>query len=197
MRIGLDLDGVVYDWSAAARFLIEREFGIRIDLSPKRYTHWRYIENHLSPSQVIWLWTSGVSNGLFLLGSPIEGSIEFIRRVASADDEVVLITNRPMVAREDTVRWLRSNLGDLYNRLKLRFLLPGIPKSTVRPRCDIYLDDKPSNAADYALNTGAVSCLLVRSYNLRDIGGLPGSVCLVRSWHEFDRLVEVRRGIHD
>ena len=165
MRIGVDLDGVCYQWDKTARYML-REI-----LPGSPYTkdgplgqpsaHWDHIQEMVTPEHYRWLWTEGVRLGLFRHGHLFPGTIEAIRRLAEIGD-VVVITHRPKSAVMDTLSWLS------YQKLPLAglHLLTGQePKSTVRPECDFYIDDKYANCVDLAENTSARAV-----------------ICMARSW---------------
>jgi uncharacterized HAD superfamily protein len=182
MRIGLDIDGVLYSWEKTARYML-REV---LPNSPytkdgplgHKSTHWNYIQENVSPQDWKWLWNEGVRLGLFRHGHLFPGTIKCVRRLADMGD-VVVITHRPKQAVEDTLAWLT------YQRLPLAgvHILSGQePKSSVKPLCNVYIDDKPENCDDLAMRTGASVFIMDREWNqgfarpgvrrVRDLGEL-------------------------
>lgn len=137
-RVGIDLDGCVYDFERTARYMLRAQFHYRKDGpmgSPS--THWDYIEEHVQPEEWQWLWNEGVKNGLFKHGHLFTGAIEGLKGLSYFGD-LVVITHRPAKAVQDTLEWLA------YNRFPLRevhILTEQQPKSSVP--CDIYIDDGP------------------------------------------------------
>lgn len=188
MRIGLDIDGVMYKWDKTARYMLRDV----LPNSPYKETlqqesqYWDWIKKNVSAEHWEWLWNDGVRLGLFRYGHLYPGTIQAVRKLAEIGD-VVLITHRPRVAVTDTLAWL----GLLNLPLSgLHLLTNSEPKSIVQPQCDVYLDDKPENIEDLRKNTTAYAYLMRRPWNQdykKDYG-------VVGSWDEFVRLADVLRG---
>ena len=148
IRIGMDIDGVLYQWSKTARYML-REV---LPNSPytkdgpmgKESAYWNYIPEHVAPEHWKWLWTEGVRLGMFRHGHIYPGAIQAMRRLAEIGD-VIIITHRPKAAVQDTLAWL---VYQDFTLAGVHLLTNMEPKSTVRPKCDIYLDDKPENIED-------------------------------------------------
>lgn len=185
MRIGVDIDGVMYEWSKTARYML-REI-----LPNSPYTKdgplgieslsWNYIQENISTDHWKWLWSEGVRLGLFRHGHMYPGTIKAIRQLADLGD-VIAITHRPKSAVEDTAAWLS------YHRLPLagvHILTNQEPKTTVE-KCDFYIDDKPENCSDLT-TTGGTVAMLLRPWNM---SACPAGVVPVASWNEFVALVK-------
>lgn len=183
-RIGVDIDGVMYQWSKTARYML-REI---LPDSPYKKTgplgmesqSWDYIQQNVSKEHWRWLWDVGIPKGLFRHGHLYPGTIKAIRELADLGD-VVLITSRPKAAVPDTAAWVA------YQQLPISGLhiVEREPKSTVRPTCDVYIDDKPENCIDL-LQTGALVCMPDRPWNQGDVPGV------IRT-HSWDQFVSVAR----
>lgn len=154
LRIGVDLDGVVYRFSDTANYLIKEHFGIDIP----EWTDWDFapdfLEGYGRPEVWTWLWKSGIDLGLFRYGSIYKGSREALVKLARMGD-LVVITARPKSAVNDTLEWLA------YQRFPTSevHILSGAPKSTVK--CDVYIDDSLDNMDELAQNAPAYSRLLL------------------------------------
>lgn len=161
-RIGVDCDGVMYEWERTARFML-------INILPdspytkdgplgKESESWDYIEENVSKEHWNWLWDEGVKLGLFRHGHLFPGTIKAIRQLAELGD-VIVCTARPKQAVPDTVAWLA------YQQLPIHgiHILGKEPKSSI-PGCDVWIDDKPANCVDL-LTTGAMVCLQDRPWN--------------------------------
>ena len=166
MRIGVDIDGVMYHWEKTARYML-REI---LPNSPytkdgplgTESTHWNYIQEAISEAHWAWLWSEGVRLGLFRHGHLYPGTIKAIRQLAELGD-VVCITHRPKQAVHDTLAWLAYQNLPLAG---LHILTNMEPKSTVKPECDIYIDDKADNCDDLFFETNAtLVCLMDRPWN--------------------------------
>lgn len=134
MRIGVDLDGVVYDWESTARYLIEAHHGIKVEQS--RYHD--HIQDQVPDEIWQWLWTDGVDLGLFKYGKYIRGSIDGLRELAKCGT-LEVVTIRPRKVIQDTLRFI-SGLPDVFNGVHI--LGDNGLKSSVG--CDIYVDDNAS-----------------------------------------------------
>jgi uncharacterized HAD superfamily protein len=163
MRIGVDLDGVLYEWEKTARYML-REV---LPNSPypkdgplgQTSADWNYIENNVDPEHWGWLWTEGVGLGLFRHGHMFPGTIKYMRMLADLG-EVIIITHRPKAAVPDTLAWLG------YQQLPLsgiHILTNEEPKSGVK--VDYFIDDKVENCLDVYQNTGATVFLMNRPWN--------------------------------
>jgi len=183
VRIGLDIDGVMYKWDKTARYMLRDV----LPGSPYKKTlqqesqGWDWIKENVEPEHWRWLWAEGIKLGLFRYGHLYPGTIQAVRRLAEIG-EVVLITHRPKEAITDTLAWL----GLLNLPLAgLHLLTNAEPKSIVRPTCDVYLDDKPDNIVDLAENTSAEQvCLMRRPWNKVWTPEEP-NITVVQDWDEF------------
>lgn len=184
-RIGVDIDGVMYQWSKTARYML-REI---LPNSPytkdgplgTESTSWDYIMDNVSKEHWRWLWSEGVRLGLFRHGHLYPGTIKAIRQLADIGD-VILITSRPDEAVVDTAAWVD------YNRLPvkgLHVLGRNQLKSDVQPQCDIYIDDKSENCIDLVANTKAVVCMPDREWNQDTT---PVGAIRTYGWDEFVEL---------
>jgi uncharacterized HAD superfamily protein len=193
MRIGLDLDGVCYQWDKTVRYML-REI-----LPDSPYTkdgplgtpasHWDHVQENVAPEHWHWVWTEGVRLGLFRHGHLYPGTIKAVRQLAESGD-VVVITHRPQSAVTDTLAWLAFQQLPISG---LHLLTSGEPKSSVQPQCDIYLDDKVSNCIELAMRVPGVRlvALMDRPWNQYSSFG-SGPVKRVCSWQEFiDRVEEL------
>lgn len=153
-RVMLDLDGVVYEWERTARYLLRRwyrEQGRAIPYALDEVsTYHDHIENSVSAEAWSWLWTTGVTSGLFREGHMTTGAAEAVHRLAELA-QIVVITKRPAAAVTDTLDWLafrRWNIGEVHTLTR-----ESDRKSDVRPLCDVYIDDSAHILADLMANT--------------------------------------------
>jgi uncharacterized HAD superfamily protein len=187
MRIGLDIDGVMYKWDKTARYMLRDV----LPNSPYKATlqqdseSWNWIQTQVAPEHWEWLWTEGVKLGLFRYGHLYPGTIQAVRELAKRH-EVVLITHRPKSAVGDTLAWL----GLLNLPLSgLHLLTNQEPKSLVHPQCDVYLDDKPENVVNLAEDTDAkLVCVMHQPWN-RDWNE-PHGITRVFGWTDFLSVVK-------
>lgn len=157
VRVGLDLDGVVADWSGeAVRLLnVEKGYSLKAD-SP----YWDYIKDNVSPKDWRWLWNEAITDEkLFLKIWPLPGASKEITEIAKVSD-ILVMTNRPVNARLDTLRWLEK--WRFSAPKEIHFFDYGESKSSVR--ADIYVDDSHKNATDL-LSHGLNVWLMKASHN--------------------------------
>ena len=198
MRIGLDIDGVMYRWQKTALYMLRdvlpnSPYGK--ELCEENWSGWNWpVEDGLvSREHWKWLWDEGIKLGLFRYGHLYPGTIQAVRHLATLGD-VELITHRPKEAVTDTLAWL----GLLNLPLSgLHLLTNQEPKSIVKPECDVYLDDKPENVVDLFHNTSCrVSCMMSRPWNSGVLlpgvrmGDEPRVTRVVHDWPEFIQVVE-------
>jgi hypothetical protein len=156
IRLGLDIDGVIYKWPETARYLLLTHWGLENVSFEGR------IENHIPAEINAWLWSEGVKDhGLFRYGSIYKGSREFLAKIEPFCDNVI-ITRRPFNAIPDTLDWLA------YQKLptaEIHIVGPNKSKSEVTPHCDVYLDDEIGNVNDFLENTKARVIMPDRPWN--------------------------------
>lgn len=193
MRCGIDLDGVVYQWSPTAREMLKETFGVVIGESQT----WNWIKDHTTPIQWRWLWTEAVARGLFARGDAYPGAIETLRDLMARGDELVILAHRPPGAWMDTLRWLES-----YEVVPSEMHLYGNGGDKGLVPCDWYVEDRLDNALQIAATVFGSGRMVNRSVYLmdrpwnRDTDALVGAakgwlrhVTRVTGWHELRRKV--------
>lgn len=191
MRIGLDIDGVMYQWDKTARYMLREvlpnsPYGGINSVLHNESEGWNWIQQQVAPEHWKWLWKEGVELGLFRYGHLYPGTIQAVRKLKERGHEVVLITHRPKSAVGDTLAWL--GLMD-FPISGLHLLTNQEPKSQVMPQCDAYLDDKPENVVDLAENTRArLIALRVQEWN--HAFECPTDIIRVGGWGAFLEAVE-------
>lgn len=188
MKIGVDIDGVLYQWDKTARYMLRNVLpdspyapGGKLGVESQS---WSWIEENVAKEHWHWLWDQGVKLGLFRHGHLFPGVIEAMRRLAAVGD-VIIITHRPKSAVQDTLEWLAFNRFDI---AEVHLLTNMQPKSSAT-HCDYFIDDKPENVRDIHLNTRARSYLMRREWNLNSFEGCG----CVDSLAEFATIVETHR----
>lgn len=183
MKIGLDLDGVVYDFQSTFIHMVNYEFGVEFPPGLDWWDSWDSADAYMTQEQIDWIWSNGVRKGLFRHGHLLKGAHDGAQKLAVAGT-VELVTHRPAAAMRDTIAWLNHHFGadDPYPFSGVHLLTNGEPKSSV-PGINVYIDDGAHIADDVIENTNSVLLLWDRPYN-RDVE--PGGDRLVRisSWDE-------------
>jgi hypothetical protein len=169
----LDLDGTVYHWERTARYLLRRWYRDHGYPHPDGLdqvsTYYDHIRDVLTPDPYgttawRWLWDvdGGIKEGLFRGGHIYTGAAEAVHTLAKWGD-VIVITKRPPAAVPDTIAWLAfqrwaiSGVITLTGRDDL--------KSSVRPHCDVYIDDALDVLRDLSENTGGHVIAMDRPWN--------------------------------
>jgi 5'(3')-deoxyribonucleotidase len=159
VRLGIDLDGVVADFTKGWIDFYNRDFGT--ELTPDQIVTWNGMTEitHFEKMSEFWRWSSDLDGrSLFWHLEPFPGAIEALHRLHEDGHEIVILTMKPSFAKEDTHEWIASQ---------------GIPTTEVhilddkwRIDCDAYLDDAPRVLRDLAANRpDRLVCRYVRPWN--------------------------------
>jgi len=193
MRIGVDIDGVMYKWIKTAHYMLREvmpnsPYKGKNDLlhgDESQVTHFDWTREVVGEVYWEWLFTEGVRLGLFRYGHLYPGTIVAMRELAKLG-EIIIITHRPKNAVNDTLAWLA------YLDLPIagvHILTDGEPKSSVHPQCELYIDDKPENVRDLMMHTGATAIAMPdRPWNKQPIAHL--GVHRMYSWGDFIHLAQ-------
>ena len=162
MRIGLDLDGVCYEWQRTYMYMLRAYRGYSRDLMSdiESWTHWNWHKENVSKQDNDWMWSEGIRLGLFRYGHLYPGTVKAVNELSSLGD-VVVITSRPKRAAQDTFDWIS------YNKLPVQevHITNGGNKSDIKPVCDVYIDDGPHVIDDLIDNTPSAALLWDRPWN--------------------------------
>lgn len=159
-RIGIDLDGCVYDFVGSLRYYI----GCTDDTCSMHSTptRWEFYEDWgMNLEQFLKVTQKGVDAGIvFTYGDAMEGSVEAIEALWEAGHEIVFITDRGGFkgAKYATAKWLREHLPP-----RIKYELHFTADKTSVPT-DYFIDDRPSNVAAFGL-TDTLSVLMRRPWN--------------------------------
>ena len=187
MRIGIDLDGVLYEWSKTARYMLREYKGYsRSGPMGAESTSWEYIKEHIEPKDWDWLWKEGVELGLFRYGHVVTGAQSGVRALREASHTVEVVTHRPSSSVPDTIAWLglfqKPEAGVVFDGIHI--LTNGERKSSVGT--DVLIDDKPSNIED-VVGHGKRAILFDREWNQ---GAKPAGSVRAYGWEHVVKLVE-------
>jgi hypothetical protein len=155
MRIGLDVDGILYNWEQHARKLLKYEFGITLPESSK----WSSIEESITESQWRWLWSTSVLD-LFMFGSSYP-EVSSATKALKDLGIVSIITNIPRNIIPIRLGWLlRHEIW--FDEFRTS---PNFNKTEILPLCDIYIDDSPFVAEDILNRSNKKLILWNRPWN--------------------------------
>lgn len=164
MKLAIDCDGVMYEWSKTARYMLRTYRGYdKNGPLGKESTYWNYIQDNVDDVDWKWLWSEGVDLGLFRYGHVVTGAIEGMHTLAQEGHKLSVVTHRPASAVNDTLEFLSYLAGDLWKWDGVHIFTNMETKTTVQ--ADILVDDKPENLAEWA-ETGRTALRFVRPWNM-------------------------------
>jgi len=181
MKIGLDMDGVVYDYVANLSNLIVADGG---DPIPDKIGWFKPAE----------LWPPYFDNPekVFFDGDPLPGAVEGCAKLFELSDELWIITAARHEAGPYKLMWLEKH-GIEYDD----FVITGLdhsaePKSAIK--CDLYIDDGAHNIQELYNNTEADLIIFEQSWNktreMWDLEWKSDRVNRARNWYEVVQIVE-------
>lgn len=141
----VDLDGVCYEWSRTAMYMLRRYRGLSFQHSESQ--SWDYIQENIPAEEWDWLWNEGVEQGLFRYGHMVKDCRWALEGIHSLGHDIKICTHRPDTAVNDTLEWVTYHFKGIPLR-DIRILSNGEPKTVVSG--DILIDDKPSNIVQWA-----------------------------------------------
>lgn len=178
MRLGIDLDGVVADFTGGWIDRYNPEFGGSVDRDD--VTTWAAMLDltHFNTMGEFWRWcSSGEDGSLFRHLNTYPGALESLDRLAG-NHEIVILTTKPDWAVADTYGWLADQ--------RILTHEVHITEEKWRVPCDVYLDDAPHQLESLARERADTTiCRFVRAWN----HPVPG-VRDIHDWDEFEALVQ-------
>lgn len=138
MHIGVDCDGVLYDFTEDARLVVAQHLGTEYtNLEPAKV--WDFMTEQWGLDQrTFWkLWFKAVrdDDAWFRL-PPVEGSVEGLKRLQKAGHKIHIVTSRKG-GELNTVRWIQE-YGIPYDTLH-------IGRDKTRVNVDVLVDDWEKN----------------------------------------------------
>ncbi len=178
LRLGIDLDGVVADFTGGWVRAYNAEFDA--DLDPGGITSWGAAPKltHFRHMGDFWRWAMDIDGAsLFRRLDVYPDALDVLRSLAMWGHQIVVLTSKPDWAVHDTFAWIADQ---------------AIPTREVhviddkwRVACDVYLDDAPHHLRSIVRQRPiAITCRMVRAWN-RPVEGVTD----VDSWPAFEKLV--------
>jgi uncharacterized HAD superfamily protein len=185
MRLGIDLDGVVANFTEGWQRFYNREFGANLVVEDSQ--RWNDVVDltHFNDIDEFWEWSSDLEGrSLFWHLATYPGAIESLHALDREGHDIVVITQKPRFAFDDTRDWL-GRVG--VPAMEVHILdMHGGRKWEVD--CDVYLDDGPHIIPGLVRNRpDRLICRYVRPWN----DPVEGAVD-VHSWDDFRDLVASR-----
>lgn len=165
MRVGFDLDGVLYDFGGSVRRYLDyigRPYGFKGgEPEPHTWNFFKYWK--MTTAEFVQLCHDGVDAGFIFQGPVRQGAIEAMKAVKDAGHTVVIITDRqfgttPEKSHLATRQWLEFHEFP-YDELHFS------ANKTIAPT-DIFVEDKLENY-DAITAAGTPCVLITRPWNAR------------------------------
>ncbi len=182
LRLGIDLDGVVADFSGGWIDCYNRDFGTDLKAADIEVWNAPAEMTHFGDMDGFWEWARDCGGGssLFRVLRPYPGALEALNELNRLGHHLVIVTTKPDFAVSDTYAWLAEQ---------------GIPATEVhivwdktRVACDVYVEDGPHNLEALAARRGdALIIRYVRPWN-RPVAGVVDA----RDWDEVLELIARR-----
>lgn len=188
MRIGFDIDGVLFPWTEVANEALVAKFGIP---DPGPHRSWDYVRNTVDPKHWAWLWTPEGSDAVFSQVDRVYPDVvQVVNHLLRRGHEIHFVTHRdPRRTSGHTAAFLARHFGD-HPWAGVHVLQNSVPKHTLGT-WDAFVDDKPETVRNFLFEswTRHVFCP-ARLWN-DELAGVYGVVRYTNPWQIVGELGEV------
>ena len=162
MRIGIDIDGVLYPWTDVANRAVMDKFGVE---DPGPHLHWDYLAEVIGEERFGWLWTRQGQETCFSDFSIYPGARRaFTAIMKDPANKVHFVTHRdPRYTARFTAGYLSFHF-DAHPWAGLHVLQNGTPKHGLA-YWDVFVDDKPETVYSMLTYTNAMVFAPARPWN--------------------------------
>lgn len=142
MKIGIDVDGCVYNWTMQVNKVVREVFEIE---GLGEHETWDYLKDRMPPDQWEWIWSANAADyGIWDEGDPYPNAVDVINTLAQTH-EVHFCTHRnPVWCSVPTSRWLQQHFRGYKG---VHVLANTISKADVYA-WDVFIDDKPDTVRE-------------------------------------------------
>jgi 5'(3')-deoxyribonucleotidase len=159
MRLGIDLDGVVADFTSGWMRFYNRDFGTNLTSGDSQ--RWNDIVEltHFADVDEFWDWSADLDGrSVFWHLEPLPGAVDALVSLSESGHDIIVLTTKPAFAVDDTHAWIATH---------------GVPAQEIHiledkwlVECDVYLDDGPYVLPGLVANRpDKVVCRYVRPWN--------------------------------
>lgn len=169
MKVGVDIDGVLYPWDDCARDALVERFGIE---RPGPSLSWTWLKENITGEQWAWLWTAQGQDATFSRLDVYPGVVPAFNAILKAGHEVHFVTHRdPRRTAVPTAEFLSAHFRR-HPWAGVHVIQNGTPKRSLA-RWDVFVDDKPETVLGMLVNTRAHVFCPYRPWNA-ELDGLDG-----------------------
>ena len=178
MRIGIDIDGVLFPFDKVARHVLAHQFpGRKVPQHPSK--SWSALKGEVAPELWRWLWSPEGQHRVFrMIDYRYGDAIEVVREVISeTDHEVHFVTHRdPAITGTYTSRFLAEHFHGLrWAGLHMLGQRATTPKETLAD-WDVFIDDKPETVLRFLELERTQVFAPRRTWNQAELDGVHGLV---------------------
>ena len=180
MRIGVDLDGVVANFTKGWTTQYEKDFNKKIQ--PSDITEWGLSKplTHFEEEIDFWNWAKDINgSSIFRNLEVYEDSVETLIELSKLGHEIVILSSKPWWSVHDTFLWLGER------KIPTREVHFLEDKWTIN--CDVYIDDAPHQLEMYVEKVPTKTIIrFVRVYNTP----IEGTVD-IHNWKDLTSLLQL------